>query len=544
VRRFVLTAFVVFAVSASPALATPVFVVTGNGYGHGVGMSQYGAQGYALHAWAYRAILGHYYSGTTVESRPSVNVRVLVASARATVPLGSSGGFTFAGQPVAAGTYAATVSGGEVVLTGNGTTTSAPSPVTVTPTTSSPLALDGNLYRGQLALDINPTGALDVANELSLENYIRGVVPREMPSSWQPEALKAQAVAARTYALATSGHCSWNGVSAFCADTRDQVYGGKSAETTATSDAVDATAGETVTYPADGTMKLATTYFFSTSGGKTCSATDCFGSAVSYLASVPDAYDSISPHHFWGPGDPEVDCPSTVRDCVYTARELGAALGLAEPPDDATVTLNASSRAATVDVKGATTTTFTGTAMRTKLGLRSTWFRIGVLSLTADHTRITYGASVTVSGLARSGGTRGWGVAYLERRRYGETAWSRVGTALPNGPWSSVRRPPTTTDYRVVSGNATGIAERVYVRTKVTFTSTSSTRLAGKIGPPKGGVTVTLRRQAADGSWTRVATTTTRSDGTFSFRITRAGRYEAAADAGFGLLPGSATATV
>ena len=86
-----------------------------------------------------------------------------------------------------------------------------------------------------------------------------------MPSSWHAEALKAQAVAARSYALAAGGHCSWFGQSVMCRDTRDQVYGGQGGEAASSNAAVDATAGKVL---ASGGA-VATTFFFSTSGGRT-----------------------------------------------------------------------------------------------------------------------------------------------------------------------------------------------------------------------------------------------------------------------------------
>ena len=164
-----------------------------------------------------------------------------------------------------------------------------------------------------------------------------------------------------------------------------------------------------------------------------------------------------------------------------------------------------------------------------------------MLSIATDRATVDYGGSVTLSGLARSGGSRGWGSAHLQRRRYNETSWTTVGAALPNGAWSSTRQPTIRSDFRVVSGNATGIAQTIEVRTKVRFTSTSRTRLRGTIGPAKGGVTVTLSRLAADGSRRTVKTTSTAADGTFALAISATGRYRAEADVGGGYLRGSAT---
>ena len=131
-------------------------------------------------------------------------------------------------------------------------------------------------------------------NVVALESYLQGVVPGEVPSSWPAEALKAQAVAARSYALA-------NLVKGkpfdLYADVRSQVYGGVASEKPSTSKAVAATAGEVVLYGG----KVATTFYFSTSGGKTASAADVFGQSIPYLVSRPDPWDKASPYHRWGP---------------------------------------------------------------------------------------------------------------------------------------------------------------------------------------------------------------------------------------------------
>jgi stage II sporulation protein D len=397
-------------------------------------------------------------------------------------------------------------------------------------------------------------------NTLPREDYVKGVVPREMPASWLPEALKAQAVAARTYSLAVGGHCLWPTTSpaaafpgafltfesepVFCADTRDQVYGGKSAETAATNAAVGATAGEALTYGGG----IATTYFFSTSGGKTAAKADEWGGApVPYLVSVADPYDSISPHHAWGPKDAEVDCAGTSADCVFTAAQLRSALGLSWSPADAEVTArNGSSRVASLAVSGAGVATFPGTTARVKLGLRSTWFYVGVLSVTPAHTTVTYGSWVSLSGLTRSGGTSGWGTAQLQRKRSGETGWTSIISGLPNGRWVRSVKPVITTDYRVVSGNAVGVAARVSVRTRVALSKPVApyTRLAGTIGPARKGILVTLYRKRTDGTWALTARTSTTTGGRFSVRISRTGTYRARADAGAGFLAGTADVRV
>ncbi|MBD0291211.1 MAG: SpoIID/LytB domain-containing protein, partial [Thermoleophilia bacterium] len=391
--------------------------------------------------------------------------------------------------------------------------------------------------------------ALSVLNTLPRESYLRGVVPQEMPSSWAAEALEAQAVVARSYSLAVGGHCSWLGGGGpervLCADVRDQVYGGKSAEQPATNAAVLATAGEVVTH--DG--RPAETYFFSTSGGRTAAKADEWGgAAVPYLVSVPDPYDALSPHHLWGPGDAELDCSGTSADCVFRAVQVRQLLGLAALPLDLAVTgRNASRRVSALTASTAAgAATFDGAVARRRLGLRSTWFSVGVLSLRASTRTVTYGQRVTLAGLTRGGGTRGWRGASLQRRRAGETSWSTIAATLADGIWSSRRAPGIGTDFRVVSGNATGAAVRVNVRTRVAFETPEPpyTRLTGRIGPARAGVAVTLERREADGTWALVARTKTTTEGGFSFALLRRGTYRATADAGPGYQPGRASASL
>ena len=290
----------------------------------------------------------------------------------------------------------------------------------------------------------------------------------------------------------------------------------------------------------------AATFFFSTSGGKTATAADEGWTATPYLLSVDDPYDSISPHHLWGPLDAELDCPGTSPDCTFTAQQLQTALSLTERPIDVTATRNASSRVASVRATGATTTTsIPGSTTRTKLGLRSTWFYVGVLSLERDHATVVYGSPSALSGLARRGGTAGWGSAHLQRKRYAEAGWTTIADIAPfsDGGWSLTAKPIITTDYRIVSGNATGIARRVYVRTRVRFGAPAYPTLKGSVGPAKSGVSVRLERKV-DKTWVFVTTKVTNASGAFAFAISKRGEYRALADAGVGYLGGSATVTV
>ena len=130
-------------------------------------------------------------------------------------------------------------------------------------------------------------------NHVSLEHYLYGVVPAEMPASWPAEALAAQAVVARSYALTSrSSGLPWD----VFADVRSQVYRGVVAEVPATTAAVRATRGRVVTVGG----QVAQTFFFSTSGGRTAANEEGFGgSPISYLRSVEDPHDDLSPVHTW-----------------------------------------------------------------------------------------------------------------------------------------------------------------------------------------------------------------------------------------------------
>ncbi|WP_248927372.1 SpoIID/LytB domain-containing protein [Paenibacillus hamazuiensis] len=137
----------------------------------------------------------------------------------------------------------------------------------------------GRAYRGSLELSVL-TGKLAVVNELPFEDYVASVVGSELGAGWPAEALKAQAVAARTYALKSGNKY---GIAHVSDSTADQVYKGMAAEAPAVVDAVNATKGEVLT-DKDG---LITPYFFSNAGGMTADPVEVWGKPISYLKSVP-----------------------------------------------------------------------------------------------------------------------------------------------------------------------------------------------------------------------------------------------------------------
>ena len=147
-------------------------------------------------------------------------------------------------------------------------------------------------YRG--AIGIGGTTGITPYNILGIEEYLYGVVPGEMSASWPQEALKAQAVAARSIAIYQYNRYTSYGYNVVDT-TATQVYGGYTKEDSRTNAAVDATRGETIKYNG----KVAEALYFSTSGGVTESAVNVWGNDIPYLVSVPDLYETEPAQPAW-----------------------------------------------------------------------------------------------------------------------------------------------------------------------------------------------------------------------------------------------------
>jgi stage II sporulation protein D len=523
----------VLATTAQPAVT---FVFKGSGWGHGIGLSQYGAQGLAQNGRTAAQILAHFYKGTTQANR-SATIRVLLIAGNGSLQLGSDANFNGGGGAFAAGTWVVSAGpAGKIKLVRGSTTRTVASPTTFTRGTAS-LEIGGVKYRGSIT--IRRSGSTVWAlNTLGLNDYVKGVVPREMPSSWHAEALKAQAVAARSYALAAGGHCNWFGTSVMCRDTRDQVYGGQGGEAASTNAAVDATSGKVLVSGG----AVATTFFFSTSGGRTAAKHHEWGPpAISYLTSVNDPFDGISPHHTWGPMDGEVDCsPSPGRDCVWTGSHMKSILGSAAPNGltDMTVTRNGSLRVARVTATGASgTTSIEGSTMRSELGLRSTWFTIGVMRITGGGT-INKGQTKVLPALARN-----LSGVHLQRRRLNESTWTTLRAI--SGNVNIQAHPTVTTLYRLTSASGSTAAVRVNVRPSVQFTGYTKRSLSGFAGEELAGEVVQVQRQTPGGSWQTVGNALVREDGTWTADLAvLPGIYRAYAAPGGGLAGMSRALTV
>ncbi|MDQ7992677.1 MAG: SpoIID/LytB domain-containing protein [Propionicimonas sp.] len=288
--------------------------ITTAGWGHGRGMSQYGAQAAAKQGLSYSKILGFYYPGTKLESLgkndtvrvwitadtdnklhvyPATGLRVRDSAGKTfTLPTGKnytkwrisrSGSKRVLYYRDAKGKYRKYT---------NSKFKLDPKRVwyfdnTKTGTVKLYLASGNRTYRGSLALRFYGSGARTV-NNVSMENYLRSVVPSEMPASWNAEALKAQTVAARTYAARYRANLGGKQVYDICNTAACQVYKGTMTEYSASDAAVKATEGKVLTYD----KKYAWTEFSSSNGGYSVKG------SYAYIKAQEDPYDA-STNQVW-----------------------------------------------------------------------------------------------------------------------------------------------------------------------------------------------------------------------------------------------------
>jgi SpoIID/LytB domain protein len=328
-----------------------------------------------------------------------------------------------------------------------------------------------------------------------------------MPHTWPLEALKAQAVAARTYALASLVKGKPFDL---YSDVRSQVYAGIAGEQPRSSEAVRATAGQVVLYGG----KVATTYYFSTSGGRTASAEDVFGFAVPYLVSKPDPWDKPSPHHQWGP-------------FLFGARTLQAKLGVESRILDAVGNPTPSGR-----LRSFTLQTVTGPVrmpaalLRSSLGMRSTWVTIGVLRLDQPAEVAVYGSRVRLTGIAR-----GLAAPVVSASQTG-AAWTRVAALerQTSGVASALVEPQRTMRYRIEVEGAASPPALLRVSPRIQLTQPLDLLgLGGTVRPRLAGATVTIERRNGTG-WREVAAVKVKDTGAFR--------------AEFSVLPGSYRARI
>ncbi|HHW49528.1 MAG TPA: SpoIID/LytB domain-containing protein [Clostridiaceae bacterium] len=182
-------------------------------------------------------------------------------------------------------------------------------------------SINNTTYRGRIEVRRNQGSDMTVINILPLEEYLYGVVPYEIGAGSPMEALKAQAVVARTYTINNIGKFSKLGFD-LCTTTLCQVYRGTAGETKNTNKAVDDTKGKVVTYNGN----PAQVFYFASSGGRTEDVKNVWGSDIPYLKSVEDKYESgTSPYYNW-----EAICTADELKNFFAGmgKDLGDILGM------------------------------------------------------------------------------------------------------------------------------------------------------------------------------------------------------------------------
>jgi stage II sporulation protein D len=452
-RRCLLLTTLTLLVATPAASAATSWTVRGAGFGHGIGMSQYGAYGFAQQGRTHEQILAHYYTGTELGRASNRPVRVLLQASdpfvrfrgatRATGGRRLDPRTTYIIRPAGGGRLAL-FAGRRRVVTYSGAFRVFRRNRPVQLLGGAINGVSSGRYRGSMFMHPGGAGGVTAVNSLRVDDYIKGVIAGEMPSSWHVEALRAQSVAARTYGLATSK--TDGGVFDQYPDTRSQVYLGLSGETARTNQAVSDTARQIVTYRGE----IATTFFFSTSGGRTEDVQNSFiGSEPSpYLRSVQDPFDRISPKHRWR--------------FRFSNASLGAKLGAPGSLRSVRVIKRGSSprivRARVTGSRGSTT--ITGPTIRARLGLFDTWAyftRVSSSQARGAQAGAARAAFPTLAGSFRPAPRSG---RVLAERRRGR-GWERVG-AVELGRSGSFRTTVAVDGrYRVRSGGVVGPTVRV-----------------------------------------------------------------------------------
>jgi stage II sporulation protein D len=489
-RVLVATVLAALALPAAGSAGT-VFLLDGRGWGHGVGMSQWGAEGYARHGFGYRQILGHYYPHTHIGIAGARDVRVLVVENRNAFRVASGAPFLV----VDATGRKVHLRAGSVVVNRRFVLhrKHLHQPLRFEPG-AQPLRVAGAAYRGSVVVKAKPKGLIAV-NVLPLDRYLRGVVPWEVPTGWHAQTYEAQAVAARSYTLATLHP---NADFDLYPDQRSQMYGGVGAERDATNLAVGATAGQVLVWR----DRIIPAFYFSTSGGKTSSVHDAWPRAqqVPYLVSVRDPYDYLSPHHVW---------PTLALPAARVARVLHL-----HGVKDMRVVENSSGRAQSVRVRTARGwKRFAGQVIRKKFKLGSTDFAVHVMQLDALPARSVYSTRVRVEGWVR-------GLGRVRLEQLTDHGWRTVRQVHASrlGRFNTTLRAFRSTQLRLAYNDVAGGAVALHVAPRV-LVQADGTKLHVFVAPRLP----LLVQRLSQRRWKPVA----RATGTFD-RALRPGRYRVA----------------
>ena len=606
--KFLVTAAVVasmFGGSLGAARAAEViqvpagFTITGSGFGHGVGMSQYGAQGMGLDGYNASQILTHYFPGTTVVpfQLPSTNIRVgilqdrtFVAIRGENVPGQTTGGAfnvvidnaaVIPAIPIAAGTVATfTTVNGLTEVSSNGVVLGAGALVNLTWVNADTVmhvrsgadaasAASGfaaqcaanactNRYRyGTLELT---SGLFDdavvdlaVVNTLRLsDEYLYGL--GEVPSSWTMAAMEAQAIAGRSYAVNKVGTRSGCNCQIY-STTLDQAFVGYSKEIATMGDrwvaAVNATIVDASTaYVVQYNNRTISTYYSSSTGGKSQPTAEVWGSAFPYLVSVDDPWSK----------DPRVNngntsWTATIDQATLVSRLRARGINV---PDVWSMTVAGSypsggiSKINLSDSAGNITTLniapgqpVTPDGLRGLLGTRSTY----ISAITPGIATIPGSTSATAKKL-KSVTKVNWPKKAIKPSDYNFTGkvspaqvgatvklqrksggkWKTVSTATTNskGSWAILWSGPSAGkhDLRITASNSKGTikttTKRVTLAGSVAVTAPKSAKrkatvtVSGSVSPGIANVAVVVERKFGNGKWKRVGTVNTDAAGNWA----------------------------
>ncbi|GGA64871.1 peptidoglycan-binding protein [Ornithinibacillus halotolerans] len=278
------------------------FYITGKGYGHAVGMTQYGAYGMAKAGHSYEEIIKYYYTGVELSTRDTENqlVRVLLAQNASTITISSDQPYQVGDKEFPAHTVTSIqYENGEYVIKNSGNTYTRESQLQISSTQGGLLHFKDQQYEGIFYIS-EDAGKLDLVNHINVESYLKGVVPYEIIPSWNNMDLyKTQTLAARTYVLKEIQRDYDRNFDVY--DTvRSQVYHGVPTSipevyVNKINQAIAETKGQVIVY--NGTLIDAV--YSASSGGHTVDAADVWGNSVPYLVGKEDPYDTFVYSNNW-----------------------------------------------------------------------------------------------------------------------------------------------------------------------------------------------------------------------------------------------------
>ena len=576
------------------------FTITGSGFGHGVGMSQYGAQGMALDGYSAAQILTYYYQGTTVDAiaLPNTNIRVGLIQDRAFVALrgevipGTTGGGAFnvlingvQTGIIAAGAVATfTTIGGVTEVSSNGTVLGSGATINITwdntstvinvgsgtdvATASSSLGatscVANNCSRRYKygTLEIS-SGVYDdliadlvVVNTLRLsDEYLYGL--GEVPSSWAEAALAAQAIAGRSYAVrktSTRSGCNCQ----IYATTLDQAFVGFSKEIGTSGDrwvaavnatTVDVNTAFVVRYNGD----IISTYYSSSTGGRSQAVTEVWGAALPYLVSVDDPWSKDprvnNGNSTWTDSIDQVTLVTNLRNQGIAIADVWSMSLGSSYASGGMSRLDLSDSAGNVyNLNIAPGQLITPDELRSVLGLKSTY----VSGITPGIATVPGSAFASVKKL-RSVTKVNWPKKAIlpseyvftgkvspvqlgttvKLQRKSKSKWVTIATATTNatGAWviNWTGPPPGKYSLRVTAANSKGTVKtttkNISIAGKLSFTAPKSTMrnntvsLSGSVSPGLPDVVVTIESRIGSGKWRKTGTATTDAAGNWALAV-------------------------